>query len=407
MKINKVVNFLQINLQHAKAATAELALRLSEIRNKGNSYVALVTEPWIVQGHVSGLNRYNPLYDRSGHPRAVICASRDLNPWVITKDLSPDLVTIEIILGRTKYRVSSAYSDINLNAGEHEVWNTASRDHIVGMDSNAHSSLWCDHSNLRGEQIEERIAEQGWLVANQGSTETFVSSRASSIIDITLSKGKGTKLVNNWRVDTSPSMSDHRYILWNSQKLLRPQERVRNLYRDNWSVFREVLEQKWRVGVNPLDHMTEEKMNRLVDKLYSEIEASLDISHPKQPTKKDRVPWWNEELDKQRKKMKRCNRTRTMDYTPPGALAETRIFKQMIAKAKKESWQKFCTEQETPKDLAQILKIVNKARAPEVGILRNDQGIFVDSPEESVKILLKAHFGAERIMDERSFLFRK
>jgi len=54
--VPKMVQFLQINLHHSKAASAALLTRLAT----GNIDVVLIQEPWIVSKHICGLS--TPLY---------------------------------------------------------------------------------------------------------------------------------------------------------------------------------------------------------------------------------------------------------------------------------------------------------------------------------------------------------
>ena len=68
-------------------------------------------------------------------------------------------------------------------------------DAILGIDSNAHSPLWgSNESNARGEKLEELIMEYQFSLLNRGNSPTFVTSKASSIIDITLVFGS-SKLI--------------------------------------------------------------------------------------------------------------------------------------------------------------------------------------------------------------------
>ena len=88
---------------------------------------------------------------------------------------------------------------------------------LIGMDSNAHSTLYGKESNARGEELEELFIKYGILTENIGLTPTFSARREegtiNSIIDITLTRGLRGR-IKNWRVDTdcllytSPSPRD-------------------------------------------------------------------------------------------------------------------------------------------------------------------------------------------------------
>ena len=71
---------------------------------------------------------------------------------------------------------------------------------IMGIDSNAHSTLWASpENNARGDAIELFVAESNLDILNQGNTPTFVNSRAETHIDISLAH-KAKEYVSNWNV---------------------------------------------------------------------------------------------------------------------------------------------------------------------------------------------------------------
>ncbi len=79
---------------------------------------------------------------------------------------------------------------------------------IVGADFNAHSMLWgCEVTNKRGEELEELILRFNLNVANNGGEYTFSTTRANSIIDITLVNPSTS---NMWGPSTSPNTGERR-----------------------------------------------------------------------------------------------------------------------------------------------------------------------------------------------------
>jgi hypothetical protein len=82
---------------------------------------------------------------------------------------------------------------------------------ITGCDANAHHILWWSHGiNPRGESLMEYLVN----VLNQGNEPTFVTSNRKEVIDLTLGTNNIGNLVRNWCVSDEPSLSDHRYILF-------------------------------------------------------------------------------------------------------------------------------------------------------------------------------------------------
>jgi hypothetical protein len=58
---------------------------------------------------------------------------------------------------------------------------------LIGADMNVHSSLWgCQYNNCSGDTFEETSCQYSLTICNVGATLTFVTTRASSIIDVTL-----------------------------------------------------------------------------------------------------------------------------------------------------------------------------------------------------------------------------
>ncbi len=96
-----------------------------------------------------------------------------------------------------------------------EFWDSKRIPLIVGADSNAHSVLWgCEETNKRGEELEELILRFNLNVTNSGGEYTFSTSRANSIIDITLVNPSTSNSLfpRNWRVLSEESFSDHKYL---------------------------------------------------------------------------------------------------------------------------------------------------------------------------------------------------
>ena len=101
---------------------------------------------------------------------------------------------------------------------------------FIGMDSNAHSTLFGNETNARGEELEEILIKYGLITENIGLTPTFSANREdgmiNSIIDVTLSRGLRGR-IRNWRVDTEYNGSDHNTIKYelhgldNSKTLMR------------------------------------------------------------------------------------------------------------------------------------------------------------------------------------------
>jgi len=88
-----MVQFLQINLHHSKAASAALLTRLAT----GNIDVILIQEPWIVGNNICGLSTplYKLFYTKDkGKTRTCILTRTHLNTFLIPQFSEGDLTTV-------------------------------------------------------------------------------------------------------------------------------------------------------------------------------------------------------------------------------------------------------------------------------------------------------------------------
>ena len=83
---------------------------------------------------------------------------------------------------------------------------------LIKMDSNSHSTIWnCKDTDSRGHSLETLIFQYNMEILNKGSEPTFVSSRYSTIIDLSLVIGS-SKDVTSWMVNNIYQFSGHRLI---------------------------------------------------------------------------------------------------------------------------------------------------------------------------------------------------
>jgi hypothetical protein len=86
---------------------------------------------------------------------------------------------------------------------------------IIGCDANAHHILWGSMDiSPRGESLVEFLVSSNLNILNQGNEPTFMISNRRDITDLTLGSDCIGNLVRKWHVSDEPSLSDHRYILF-------------------------------------------------------------------------------------------------------------------------------------------------------------------------------------------------
>ncbi len=348
-----------------------------------------------------------------GKPRAGIGARNDINPWLVEEFTGEDIATVAVMINNKVVYLSSVYLDINLpvrNPSLVAMVEKANRKAIpllIGLDTNAHSSLWgSENSNSRGEEMEDMILEHNLFILNEGSRPTFRTNRASTIIDVTLvnQEAMQTLGIADWKVEETESLSDHKYISFHCATIEPITERKRNFRKADWSAFSTTTSvatilSKWEDANNG---ETSAVLNKLASTLYEVIEKGLDRAcPPKRPVAHKRPNnWWTSDLDKLRGELRRLG---TRKHKSPLHFARfveaRRKYKNAIDEARKDSWRNFITKVEGAKDISSLVKTLEGRPRRRISLLQCE-GSYTSTPEETVDLLLKTHFPNHNELDE-------
>ena len=208
------VAFAQHNLQHSHDGTAEMVRWLSG----REAAIALVQEPLINRG--GGMSGFGPGIEvtcGSNKSSRTAVLSKNGCVWPYRRFSDRDVTVVVANFRGVEVYVASVYCDITMDRLPAKLIELMDQHRekafIIGMDSNAHSSLWnCEDTDGRGEMVEHFIGQYNLHVLNTGTTCTFQSGVGSSIIDITLCSAELLGFVQDWRVASSFCFSDHRRI---------------------------------------------------------------------------------------------------------------------------------------------------------------------------------------------------
>ena len=185
-----MLSFAQVNLLKATHATVLLGHAL-----QGKSQtINLITEPHTTMGRITGMpGGVKIIADRTIRsnqpgPRAGIIATKDLTITAMESWCNRDCaVAISKIHGRQTI-LASIYLDITKPVipdwleGLLTMINNKKLPVIIGMDSNAHSSLYGPDNNTRGDQLEDFILQHSLEVQNRGNEPTFETQRGNTHI---------------------------------------------------------------------------------------------------------------------------------------------------------------------------------------------------------------------------------
>ena len=208
----------QVNLQHSRAATANLMQMIST----DNIGMSLIQEPYLYQNKLAGITKgYRTYAYREGKCRAaIIIQDNTIDALLITQMSDNDAVLLEISKGKSSFYAASIYFNIeepianNIRTVDRILDFTKGKLLLLAMDSNSRSTTWHDVlTNYRGKEMEEFLAYNQLYIINEGSERTtFQSSRGSSNIDLTIVNNHMLAVIEDWEILEEESCSDHNII---------------------------------------------------------------------------------------------------------------------------------------------------------------------------------------------------
>ena len=410
MQPQQTIIFKQLNCAKSKSATANFGNCITKWSS--SPLFALLQEPaTTTSGKLVSFPRGTQVFADGLHPRAAVLATPDLNVWAIPEHTSRDVASCLWKTNSLQFPeliIISVYSDITKDTISPELQalvqycGSTKTPYIIGADTNSHSVLWgCIENNSRGDDYEDFIASHGIGLLNQGSLPTFQTSRASSIIDISLIHYQIHDLAHNWVIDTDDFLSDHKCISFHLNICPPPPTRVKNWQKTDWNRFSSIMQARLSPWIPPLtwtQNTLDDETNLLTETIMKAVTESTPSFVPKFRLR--RYKWWNEEVVTSRHTAKIAYRkwTSTGSGEDHQAYLDARnSMKRMIKLAKLQAWQKFCTdsgskEEGSYKELANINRILQRTVNKTLGLMRRHTGAHATSPEESIDILLDEHF---------------
>ena len=386
------ISFGQINLHKCKAAAAEL-------NQRGYYDITLITEPYSTRGRVrlevkNGAIIAAEMKEKSIQPRA--CIRSYMPSWQMDDFTNRDIASAIIRSDEGDFCVSSLYLDIGIkptNTVFMELVKECKKRKlplIVGMDSNAHSSMWgAEDTNDRGRELEEVFFELDLVVLNQGSEYTFDTGNRKSIIDVTVANKFAIDKWNldDWKVEKGESFSDHKYISFSGGSFVPQKTEMRNLNKANWNLFRESLDMvEWPVIEE------ESRLEDLAGKFESLVEGALERACPRRPVSNKRInSWWDHELEKSLAKVRHLRDWKDRSHFDENDYkVAKKAHLQLVSQKKQQAWKDFCSNVESANDISNVLRALEGKYMREMSLLKDKDSNF--DPEAAVKILLRTHF---------------
>ena len=385
----------QLNTQKCRLASQMLLASLTQ-----TPMISFITEPYTVANKVvfrpSGYQTI-PEATCSSVPRAALFIPRQIDAVALGHLNTPDCATAVLKWENEKVLIASIYLDGNdalppewmvkiLEYAEEKELKV-----LLAIDTNAHSPLYSEaETDVRGARLEEFIFTYGLTVENQGLLPTFQTSRANSIIDVTLTRDL---VIQNWHVSEEYNASDHNSIFFQVNFDCIPPKVVRPWKKADWRKFTDTLHKKYQMP----ERMTIKKVDHEVYKLYKDIEVALDAACPTylSTSTSQKSEWFTDQLRSLQIKVKKQYRKAQSNDT----LEEHEKFKNVRNKfrrrcrrAKNRSWRKFVSETTSEHKMAELSKIALHKDRQSLNIVYNEDMTPTDPGFSTITRLVNIHF---------------
>lgn len=226
--------------------------------------------------------------------------------------------------------------------------NMYKKDTIITGDFNASAMEWgMPRNNQRGVIMCDWIATHNLTLTNKGTEATFLRGNASSIIDLTLTRGKIGMRTTGWKVLDMETLSDHRYIFFEVSENTKDAKKRKQI--EGWDL-RRLNETKLTQAVEKITGPITTP-NQILDTITRVCNASMPLRKYTQHRRP--VYWWTQDIAELRKKclalrrkITRNNRRQSADITMDVVdYAEKRKeLRLVINESKRNCWKKICDE---------------------------------------------------------------
>ena len=183
---------MQINLQHSKAATANLM----QITVEESTDIICIQEPYTIKNKVVGISSKFRTFTnaRTRSRAAIVVTNKHIDALLFKQFSDADAVVAEITLDGVKLILASMYFDIDrqievdLSKFEAVLQHANGVGVLLAIDSNARSaSLHDSTTNARGTTLDEYLMSKQLYILNEESLNTiFRNGCGVSNIDLTI-----------------------------------------------------------------------------------------------------------------------------------------------------------------------------------------------------------------------------
>ncbi|GBL89290.1 hypothetical protein AVEN_225829-1 [Araneus ventricosus] len=394
--------FFQVNLGRSKVATKELPNLISNFTPD----IYLIQEPYVGKNKVIGLPLSWKILAKEDGRALVAVRNKDIN--VMARHVSRDIVVVDLLSGANQTTVVSIYIPPSRNKSnaimelEEVLANLDVKNFILGGDINMRNVLWGpdipDHraSEDGGAFVDFVLKHNLRIINNPNSLSTFETKNGKSWIDITISSRDLFSKISDWTV-TKCVFSDHSYLSFKFAVVsgapigLGLRISKRKIYR-----LGNLVAEKFRHAEEELNQIkTKRDLETWVQRLTEFIQSVCKRTAPAKAAHL-RVPWWDHELEIQRKKTRALRFRYQRCKNDQERLLRRSIFKREEAKYKwliktksRKSFEKLCVllTSTNPFDLPYRLATGKTKKQMIFNTVRDERGLKTKSIDETISAI--------------------
>ena len=363
-----------------------------------------------------------------------VIATRKEQPWAAIAITNPDIEVLSISQLSTSYCVYAEIIAPNLSfyvVSPYFKYGDDKKKHLhhlekvlkalrgkrilLGMDSNAQSSLWGPNgTDDDGAKINALLQAFGVDVLNDPAQPPTCEHRnGDSYIDVTVSSQSMNNYICEWKVWRDWSSSDHNSIeirvgTPDSGNDRQAETNWFNISKADWKKFNESLVELASFKLEPPALSSAVEVEKTAEELTKVIIMACERSMPRKRRFRKSNPWWNPELTKEKRKVSRLKEAfrrekddakRAEKYSS-FQTANSR-YKKLIRQTRTKSWRDFVSEVGNEEPFGFVYKhAAGKIRTETaISAVKTADGTTMGM-RETAQVLLNAHIPDDKIDDD-------
>lgn len=295
------LRFLQANLDHTRIATAHL---VSFMRSQ-NIDLAIVSDPYTRGATVPDIPYRWYRFHHDQTPRCLIISPNPsfdifplhVSPYITAVTLNAPALSI-LFIG--VYAAPSVALDHILTVLSDILSRHTFANVVIAGDFNARNTLWGGEvTNTRGRQLAQfSHSHQLRILNNPDSLPTFETQYAGTWIDVTMAAGAAWSSGTFWEVRDTPTLSDHRYILFGLEEATNTRQK-RLTKPSEHRLVQELLMDEWLNNATPNVLASSLELEDTVNTFYHKF-PSLKRKYERAPKNHRGNAWWTDAIAKER-----------------------------------------------------------------------------------------------------------